>query len=506
MSGELRVIYSIAEVLANKTDSKDIIETVLRILSEEAGMKRGMITLLMRDFQEVHLDVAPGMDDLNIQKIKYGVGEGITGRVISKGRPMAIPKLDEAPFFLDRTGARKKIDRSKLAFICVPITYCGEVVGALSVDTVARVGGDLANEVKFLSAVADMIAYFAAARRTIGEERDRLERERINFKQEVGKIPHPSRIIGKSRLMQMIYSMIHQVAESDTTVLLTGETGTGKELVAKAIHESSPRASNPIVYLNCAALPDNLIESELFGHERGAFTGALEKRIGKFEAATGGTLFLDEIGELSASAQAKVLRVLQDRVIERIGGNKSVRVNVRMIAATNRNLELEVERGTFRSDLFYRLNVFPIHMPPLRERGADILLLADFFVKKYSEELKKNVTRISSPAISALMAYYWPGNVRELENCIERAVLVSTDETIHTYNLPPTLQVRDQQQGEPGRGSLEQRVSAYEREIIEEALKYSRGNQSLAAGELCTTRRIIQYKIDKYGIDFQKYR
>jgi len=284
------------------------------------------------------------------------------------------------------------------------------------------------------------------------------------------------------------------------TVLIYGETGTGKELVAKAIHENSPRAAGPLVRVNCAAIPESLLESELFGHEKGAFTGALTRRRGRFEEAHGGTIFLDEVGELPLGAQAKLLRVLQEREFEPLGSSKTVKVDVRIIAATNRDLQKEVESGKFRADLYYRLNAFTIHIPPLRDRGADILLLAEYFISKYSQELQKPVKRMSSAVAEILLNYHWPGNVRELENTIERAVLMSTGNTVEVFHLPPTLQPQNITPSEKSFGILKSMVESYERSIIMEALQASSGNISKAARLLQTTRRIIQYKAAKYGL------
>jgi Nif-specific regulatory protein len=285
-----------------------------------------------------------------------------------------------------------------------------------------------------------------------------------------------------------------------------GETGTGKELVARAIHEKSPFAAGPFIPVNCAALPESLLESELFGHEKGSFTGALAKRIGRFESANNGTLFLDEVGEMSMSAQGRLLRAIQDKEIQRVGGSNLIRVNVRLICATNRNLESDVAENRFREDLYYRINVFTIHLPPLRERGADVLLLADYFVRKYAVDHAKKIERISTPAIDMLSAYHWPGNVRELENVMERAVLVSSGNVINGHDLPPTLQMKDLDKTGRRPNNFDNMVASYEKEIIVEALKDARGNQSEAARILGTTKRIIQYKVQKYDIDYRKLR
>jgi Nif-specific regulatory protein len=312
-------------------------------------------------------------------------------------------------------------------------------------------------------------------------------------------------MIGRSSSMRLVYFHIDQVATSKTTVFIRGETGVGKERVATAIWQASNRATKSYVRVNCAALPESIVESELFGHEKGAFTGALALRKGRFELAHGGTIFLDEIGELSLSTQAKLLRVLQEGTFERVGGTQPIKVDVRVITATNRNLEEMMETGKFRLDLYYRINVFPIYVPPLRERRSDILELADHFLEKYSQQCGKKVVRISTPAIDMLMAYHWPGNVRELENHIERAVLLSQDGVIHGYHLPPTLQTGEAS-GTAPTGTLEDALDAVEREMIAEALKTHRGIMTKAARQLGLTERMMGLRVKKHGIDPLRFR
>jgi len=312
-------------------------------------------------------------------------------------------------------------------------------------------------------------------------------------------------LVGTSDAMRSVYEMVDQVAPSDATVLITGESGTGKELVAAEIHRASRRSDGPLVKVNCAALPESIIESELFGHEKGAFTGAVNQRKGRFELAHGGSIFLDEIGELSPQVQVKLLRVLQEREIERIGGSSTVKVDVRVIAATNRNLEDELRAGRFREDLYYRLNVFPIRVPPLRERKSDIVLLADHFAEKYAERNGKLIRRISSPALDLLTSYHWPGNVRELENCIERAVILSMDKVIHSYHLPPSLQSAQSTNTEPTT-TLDAALSRLEKELIIEALKIADGNMAAAARRLGITERQMGLRVHHYGINWKLYR
>jgi Nif-specific regulatory protein len=360
-------------------------------------------------------------------------------------------------------------------------------------------------DARLLSIIASMIAQAVKLRQTIMEERQRLLEENTRLHEELRDRFRPANIIGNSRAMQEVFNMVAQVSHSDTTVLIRGESGTGKELVAHAIHYNSHRAEKPFIKVNCAALPETVIESELFGHEKGAFTGAISTRKGRFELANGGTIFLDEIGDLSAATQIKLLRVLQEREFERVGGNETIRTNVRVITATNRNLETSMETGQFRPDLYYRLNVFPIHIPPLRDRKSDIMLLADYFVEKYSKQNGKSIKRISTPAIELFMSYHWPGNVRELENCIERAILLSTDEVIHGSHLPPSLQSAEST-GTALQGTLPEALDNIERELILDALKSTKGNMAKAAKLLQITERIMGLRVQKHGIDPRKYR
>jgi Nif-specific regulatory protein len=336
-------------------------------------------------------------------------------------------------------------------------------------------------------------------------ETKRLVDENIHLREELRERYDFSNMVGSSGGMRQVYEQISQVAESNTNVLIRGESGTGKELIAHAIHYNSPRAKKPFVKVNCAALPETLIESELFGYEKGAFTGANSRKLGRFELANGGTLFLDEIGDLNMTTQIKLLRVIQEREIERLGSTETIKIKVRLIAATNKDLENEIAENKFREDLYYRLNVFTIFVPPLHERKPDIVALTDFFLDKYTKEHSKNIKRITTPAIDMLMSYHWPGNVRELENAIERAVLVCDGNVIHPHHLPPTLQTAEET-GTVGKISLEETVSAYEKDLIQDALKTTRGNRRKAARLLSSTERVLNYKVKKYGIDCSRFR
>jgi len=503
---ELETLYRISQATAQNTDIHRLMRDVLDALESEFGMTRGTLTLLRPDSDELVIEASHGLTEEEMSRGKYRLGEGITGQVALTGRVAIVPDITQEPGFLDRTRSRKA---QKLAFICVPIVHQNRVIGTMSIDRPPAPAADLKRDADFLKLVADVLAETVFRIRTQVEEREHLLAENRKLRDQLAERYRPSNIIGNCNSMRRVYEQIAQVADSTATVLIRGESGTGKELVARAIHVSSPRRNGPFVAVNCAALPENLIESELFGHEKGSFSGAYQPRKGRFELADGGTLFLDEIGDISPAVQVRLLRVLQERVIERVGGETSRPVNVRIIAATSRNLEAAMTAGQFREDLYYRLNVFPIHIPPLRERRPDILLLADHFVKKYSEIHRKPVVRISTAAINMMMAYHWPGNVRELENCIERAVLMTTDQVIHGYHLPPTLQTAEATRTAliPREGaSLREMMDAYENELIIDGLKRSRGNVREAARLLKTTPRILSYAIRRLGIHPEDYR
>jgi two-component system NtrC family response regulator len=336
----------------------------------------------------------------------------------------------------------------------------------------------------------------------ISERRD-LIRENTELKEMLIERYKFEEIVSTSHAMEEVLNMAGRVAASSATVLIRGESGTGKELIAKAIHFHSPRANAPLIKVNCAALPETLLESELFGHEKGAFTGATTRRVGRFEAADRGTLFLDEIGELTAGMQVKLLRVLQEREFERLGGNETIKVDVRVIAATNRDIEKAVKEGAFREDLYYRLNVVSIVIPPLRERKEDVPALLDFFIKKYNAENKKSITGISAETRDLLMRYGYPGNVRELENIIERAVVLSKKGIIATADLPihvRTSASEEELSAEPLKGSLNETLETIERSIIQEALKASDGVQTRAAEKLGISERVLRYKLKKYKL------
>jgi len=500
---KLETLYRISQILAAGTYRKQALADVVDILEKDLGLNRGTITLLAPDGNEIRIEVAHSVPEERSRKVRYRGGEGVTGGVMQTGKATIVPKVSEEPLFLTRF-ERWNVTKEEISFICVPISIGQEVIGTISVDRSYDKSVSLEDDMRALSIVASMIANDVRTRREEALRRQELEDENLRLRNELEDRFRPENIMGNSSAMRDVYRQIYQVASSDTTVLIRGESGTGKELVAHAIHYSSRRAEGSFVKVNCAALNENLLESELFGHEKGAFTGAIQSRKGRLEEADGGTLFLDEIGDFAPATQVKILRVLQDRQFERVGSNRTIATDARIVAATNRNLEMAVEQGLFRQDLYYRINVFPIYLPPLRERRDDILLLADYFVERYSKKMGKDVRRISTPAINMMVAYHWPGNVRELENCIERAVLLSTDSVIRAHHLPPTLQTSDASDT-IGTGSLKDRINLFERDIIVDALKRSNGNLAATARDIGSTSRIIRYKVKELGIDRNKY-
>ncbi|MEW6381209.1 MAG: sigma 54-interacting transcriptional regulator [bacterium] len=502
---ELTVLYETSRLLVSTPDPKDALGSVLGILHSHMGMSRGTITLLNPQTHDLSIVVAHGLTDQEMERGRYQVGEGITGTVVEKGSPVIVPNVGKEPLFLDRTKARGDIQKKNISFICVPIKMGSVIYGALSVDRLFSEDISFEEDLRLLTIIASNVAQSIKISQMMEEERNRLRDENVTLKEQLKERYSFYNIVGRSNKMTDVFEMIEQVSASDATVLIRGESGTGKELVANAIHYNSPRAKGPFIKMNCAAIPETLIEAELFGHERGAFTGAVVKRIGKFERAHTGTFFLDEIGTLNLTAQAKILRVLQEREFERVGGADTIKVDVRIIAATNKPLEEALQEGTFREDLYYRLNIFPIYLPPLRERKTDILLLADFFLKKYRKKYGKDIRRISTPAIDMLMRYHWPGNVRELENCMERAVLLCTDHVIHSYHLPPTLQTGKESGTLPAQ-SLDSAIETLEKELIIDALKASHGSLVGAARLLSTSKRVLGLRVKKYRLNPKQYR
>ena len=500
----LATLVDVNRALATARSPRAGLQRGLEILGHLYGVSRTAVVLINPETNRLEVEASEGLAAAG-RGASWKIGEGITGKVAETGRSVVVPQIGQEPSFLNRTGKRRRRGTEETTFICVPIPGETGPIGAMNVDLPHDKGRDYDHDLQLFRVVATMFGQALRVKELVEAERQRLLDENAHLKNELRERYDFSHIVGTSGPMRRVFEQIAQVASSTTTALIRGESGTGKELIAHAIHYNSKRAKKPFVKVSCAALPDSLIESELFGYEKGAFTGATARKKGRFELASGGTLFLDEIGDINLSTQIKLLRVLQEKEFERLGGTETVKTDVRLIVATNADLEKAIAAGTFRDDLHYRLNVFTIFVPPLRDRKTDVLLLADTFLEKYAAEHGKAIRRISTPAIDMLMAYHWPGNVRELQNTVERAVLVCDSNVVHAHDLPPTLQTAEAS-GTASTLSLADAVGAYEKDLIQDTLKTTRGNRVRAASLLNSTERIISYKVKKYSIDCRRFR
>lgn len=501
----LTPLFHMSEIVIENENLKDTLSLLLKIMKEDMGVVRGMVNLFDSKTGKIFIHDSIGLTEKEEIRGVYSIGEGITGKVVETGEVVVVPRIGDEPDFLNRTKSLRTPADAELSFVCIPIKLGKKVLGAISVERICDKPELLRYDVEILGIIATMIAQAVELYLIDNEESTFLKLENERLKDALKEKFHPSNIICNSKPMHEVYSLINKISKTKSTVLLLGESGVGKELVASAIHYNSPEASAPFIKFNCAALPESVVESELFGHEKGSFTGADKTRKGRFEDANGGTIFMDEVGELSLPMQAKLLRILQERSFERVGGNSTIKVDIRVIAATNRDLFKMVKEGTFREDLYYRLNVFPILIPPLRERSSDIIILAEYFVSHFVKKFDKEIKRISTTVQEILLSYSWPGNVRELENVIERAVIMSDDNVIHAYDLPLSLQSAMQISTEFKKG-LVAKLEVVEYEMIVEALENHRGNVSAAADDLGLTRRILGLRLDKFRIDYRKFK
>ena len=451
---DVQLLGDIAKAFASSLDLEATLEQILNYLDTYLNLERGTITLLDSQEELINIKVAHGMTRQSKGDVTYRIGEGITGTVVQSGREIVSQDINKDPRFLDKTGNRAQVRGGRVAFFCVPIKLEDRTIGALSVFRKAKRGDDFDSNVRLLKIIVTMVAQAVKLNRLVASDRMVLQNENARLRRELKSKFNIHNMVGTSNAMQEVFGLIEQVTNSKATVLIRGESGTGKDLVAHAIHFNSIRSDKAFVKVNCTALPDTLLESELFGHEKGSFTGADKRKIGRFEMANGGTIFLDEIGDFSLNLQVKLLRVMQFKEFERVGGHETIKANVRIVVATHKNLEQDIKEGLFREDLYYRINVFPIWIPPLRDRKDDVMLLADYFLEKYARENGKAITRISTPAINMLIRYHWPGNIRELENCMERAVLVCNEDVIRSEHLPPSLQMVKQESSEHSRKNL----------------------------------------------------
>ena len=500
---QLQALTRIARTLSRVQQIEEILEQVLAVLHNDLGLLHGLVTISDPEHGALQVGAIHAESEAVIQNVggvRYRSGEGVIGNVLKHGESVVLGRISSDPRFLDRLA----LYDLELPFIAVPIKNPeGNTIGVLAAQPDRRADDLMPERTRFLEIVANLLAQSVRLVVNIEDGRE-VANERDELRREVrGKYGFENMVVGHTPVMRRVFDQVRRVAKWNSTVLVLGESGTGKELIASAIHYNSPRAHRPLVRLNCAALPETLLESELFGHEKGAFTGAVKQRKGRFEQADGGTLFLDEIGEISPMFQAKLLRVLQEGEFERVGGNQTVRVNVRIVAATNRDLESEVEKGKFREDLYYRLNVMAIRIPPLRERTADIPELAEFLLGKIGRLQGRTLT-VTDSAIRLLMSHRWPGNVRELENCLERSAIMSEDGSItrdvvsltglddHAPSLAPLPEVNLADE------------ALDDRERVIAALEQAGWVQAKAARLLGMTPRQIAYRIQTLNIHMRK--
>jgi Nif-specific regulatory protein len=503
---ELPLLFEISQLINRSKFIKDAMNPIMEMIAIYLGAERTLLSILNREISNIIIEAAYGITPEEKKQGKYLIGEGITGEVVKTGKPIYIEKITQARGFVNKTGIKLKTkNKEDISFICVPINVDGEILGTLSIAKTYDERVIKEELFRILSVIGAMIAQAVRARQDRMEEIERLRNENSQLHNELKNRFLNDNIVGNSSKIREVFNQIQQVSKTQATVLIRGESGVGKELITDAIHYESDRKNKSLIKVNCSALPESLIESELFGHEKGAFTGADSQKKGRFELAEGGSIFLDEIGELPMQIQVKLLRVLQEREYERLGGTKTIKCNVRVITATNRNLEEAIKEGAFREDLYYRLNVFPVYIPALRERLNDIPLLVDHFINKANKKNGTNIIRISSSAIEMLMIYNWPGNIRELENCIERAAILSNDRVIRPQNLPPTLQTAESS-NTSHKGTLQSIIEKVEKQLIIDALTTNKGNVLKSAQDLCISNRKLGLRIEKYNLDVAKYR
>ncbi|MBI2485443.1 MAG: nif-specific transcriptional activator NifA [Deltaproteobacteria bacterium] len=510
---ELTTIYEASKELTSTLNLKKSLDSVMNILDKFIDMKYRTVVLSNPETRELSTFVALGINEEEKKLRTYRAGQGIIGKVFKSGSPINISDIRDEPSLSDQIKLYN--ENLNFSYICVPIKTSEKVIGTLGVAFYKeKVSFFMDAGVRILSMVASLIGQGVELSYMVEKEKQKLILEKISLRQQLKTKHSLENVIGQGDGMKEIFETVHRVAATTATVFPRGESGTGKELIARAIHYNSPRAKKPFIKINCTALPETLLETELFGHEKGSFTGAIHERKGRFELADGGTIFLDETGDIPVSTQMKLLRVLQERKFERLGSSKTISIDVRVIAATNQDLEKAMVKGGFREDLYYRLNVIPIFHPPLRERKEDIPILVEHFLQRFNEENNKRIG-ISDEVMGLMLEYSWPGNVRQLENCIERLVIMADRDRVNVEDLPYEIRTFSKQlhnnpeTGEinkdaSGNFSLTKTVKEMEKELIIKALQKCGWVKSRAATLLGISSRQVDYRINKYGIEIKK--
>jgi Nif-specific regulatory protein len=518
---EISAIYEVGKILTSTQNFTRALGTSLRTLQSLLGFDRAAILLPDPGTREIRMEVSAGYTAEERARARYVWGEGIIGKTMKSGGPTAIPDVRQEPTFLDKTRAHGKAPAGPLAYIAVPIKIGNEVLGVLAAERIGRARTQaLEADARTLTVIGCLIGQALRMHAAIDRLQEEFQRQRQEFEKKIRKTYRIENIVGQSKRMQEVFGQVVSVASSRATVLLRGESGTGKEMVARSIHMAGPRADRPFITVNCAALPETLLESELFGHKRGAFTGAVDDRKGRFELASGGTVFLDEVGDIPLPTQVKLLHVLQEKKFERLGDSRTISVDVRIIAATNADLERLVEEGRFREDLFYRLNVIPIFLPPLRDRREDIIPLTEHFLERFNKEHGKGVS-FTPEALDLLVECRWQGNVRELENLVERTVVMAKTSGVGVPDLPRSIRLgavaampggRRTPEGDAGQApagreeipplpsSRADHLRTLEKEELRKALESTGWVISRAAKILGWTPRQVAYKMKKHSL------
>ncbi|MFI3272426.1 MAG: sigma 54-interacting transcriptional regulator [Pseudomonadota bacterium] len=501
---KLSALLSICQIIDKALNLESSLDAVLRVLSEKLSMKRATITLLDEESRTLHIVASYGLTDEEKQRGVYNLSEGVTGRVFQSRQPYFVPDISEEPLFLNKTGTRSLI-KKQISFLGVPILLQGDAIGVLNVDQLFADDVAAEEDSGFLSVVATLIAQFISLNRKVKAREEILRAENTSLRYQINQKTNGLYMVGPSSAMMRVQRQLQKVAPTKATVLLLGESGVGKTLIAKLIHQLSERVDHPFIKVNCAAIPENLLEAEFFGVEKGAYTGAAQSRAGRFEEANGGTIFLDEVGELPLAVQSKLLRIIQEKEFERLGSTRTRTTDVRIITATNQDLATLSARGTFRQDLYYRLNVFPISVPALRERKEDVPNLLNHFLAKISKEYGRSLA-FTAEALHILTQYDWPGNVREMENLMERLVILADNDRIDSTMLQGELENSQTNhmatQGqvlhiEPQNRSL----SDVEREQVVAALERNGWLQYKAAEDLGLTSRQMGYRVHKFELE-----
>jgi len=507
---EISVLLQASKIIAKSLNPEASINALLELLNKEKGLTKGRV-LLADDAGVLRIQYYFGLSDEERQRGMYHIGEGITGTVMETSKIALVPDIRQEPAYLSRASDPLSISSDTVAYIAVPILSENRAIGVLAIYRSKPDMETLDTDINVLTVIAALIKMVLKIDYLVKEKTDSLTEENRALLKTLMRGGATHDIIGRSKSLRGAIKQALQAANSNATVMLNGESGTGKEKFARMIHFASPQKNQPFITINCAAIPDNLLESELFGHVKGSFTGAIKDKIGKFEAADGGTLFLDEIGDMNIELQAKLLRALQEKVIQKVGDTKEIKINVRVITATHKNIKDAVNQGDFRLDLYYRLNVLPIPLPPLREREGDINLLSLFFLNRANQRYKRNIT-FSENALACLNGFDWPGNIRQLENVIERVVIhaetdratekeiqniLNEESSITFSNFAASIKTPIHMMNRPY-----SRVRGHEYQDIVNAIKLTKGNKTQAALSLGMTPRQLQYRIEKLAIKY----